>query len=173
MTEEDPTGGFGFKRLTVENWQTPDPIWQFFAHPIGEPARTWVQDVISHDLMPTVPLAVRRLFEVARGSLVYGWFFYPLLTVGTEQLFRVLEAAISHKCDVLNSPKKSKTFDEKVKWLHKVGQFSNTQHYRWDNARQLRNHTSHPKDQMIFDPNGAMEVLCMSVTLIDDLFRQN
>jgi hypothetical protein len=171
MTVNDPTGGFGFKRLTVENWLTPDPVWQHFAHPpFADPATAWVQDIMIHDLAPTVPLAVRRLFEVARGSLAYGFLFYPLLTVGTEQISRVLEAAVANRCIALMTSSKDDSFSDRINWLHEAGHFSAAQHRRWHNARKLRNHSSHPKDQSIVDPNMTVEMLRMAVELINELF---
>ena len=171
MTVEDSPRDFGFKRLTVENWLTPDPVWQHFVHPpFVDPATAWVQDIMKHDLAPTVPPAVRRLFEVARGSLAYGFLFYPLLTVGTEQLSRVLEGAITNKCIVLNAKTEMKSFSHRINWLHNAGYISGDQKTRWHNARELRNHSSHPKEQSIFDPNVALDMLRMSVDLISELF---
>ena len=36
--------------------------------------------------------------------------------------------------------------------------------------RQLRNHTSHPKEQFIYDPNMTLEMLRVSAELISALF---
>jgi hypothetical protein len=43
--------------------------------------------------------------------------FYPLLTIGTEQIFRALEAAVTNKCVAMNAPRKKKTFIDKIEWL--------------------------------------------------------
>jgi len=32
------------------------------------------------------------MYEAARASMCYGYFFYPLYTLATQQLFRVAEA---------------------------------------------------------------------------------
>ena len=114
MTSTPSADNFGFKRLTQGNWLTPDPVWKHFAHsPTTDPATAWMQEILRHDLAPTVPVAIRKLFEVARGSLAYGYLFYPLLTLGTEQIFRVLEGAITNKCSALNAPvNKSRFFDK-------------------------------------------------------------
>jgi hypothetical protein len=41
-----------------------------------------------------VPEPIRELFDVARGAMIYGWFFYPLFRLGEDQLHRVVEAAV-------------------------------------------------------------------------------
>jgi hypothetical protein len=166
-----PDGGFGFKRLTVENWLTPDPVWQHFVHPpFIDPATAWAQDVLKHDLSPAVPIAVRRLFKVARGALVYGFMFYPLLTLGSEQLFRVLETAVNEKCAALQAPVTAHNFFEKLKWLLENKTLSEAQHRRWDAVRLLRNRASHLQDQNIFDPTAALDMLRCAVELADELF---
>src|ERR1035437_5846580 len=99
MTASSQPNEFGFKRLSLENWLTVDPVWDAFDK--SEPSE-WVRDLLKVNLDPVVPLAIQKLFETARGTLVYGLMFYPLLTIGTEQLFRVLEAAATNKCMAMN-----------------------------------------------------------------------
>jgi hypothetical protein len=160
--------------VSLENWPTPDPVWQAFAHPpFRDPADAWVQDVLKHDLSPAVPVAVRELFEVARGTLIYGFLYYPLLTVGTEQIFRVLEAAVSSKCVVLGAPAQADSFFTKLRWLLKIEAIDQETHRRWHIMRELRNATSHLSDQNIFDPNIALQMLEGAVELIDWFFAQN
>jgi hypothetical protein len=114
MTASSQPNEFGFKRLSLENWLTVDPVWDAFGK--SEPSE-WVHDLLKVNLDPVVPLAIRRLFETARGTLVYSLMFYPLLTIGTEQLFRVLEAAATNQCMAMNAPTKIKKFSDKLKWL--------------------------------------------------------
>ena len=94
----------------MENWLTVDPVWDAFGK--SEPSE-WVHDLLKVNLDPVVPLAIRKLFETARGTLVYGRMFYPLLTIGTEQVFRVLEAAATNKCMAMNAPAEIKKFYHK------------------------------------------------------------
>ena len=166
---------FGFKRLTLENWLMPDPVWDVFALP--EPpltqAEAWVRDVLALSLDPVVPVAIQKLYETARGALLYGLLYYPLLTIGTEQIFRVLEAAVLNKCAALDGPPKVKSFFGKLNWLLKTDAINPDQHDLWDTMRELRNHASHPREQNIFDPNTALQMLRSAVELIDSLFVQN
>src|ERR1700679_403437 len=123
---EPQTNEFGFKRITVENWLTVDPIWRSFvmSDTLSDPSEAWVSDVVRANLNTVVPIPIRKLFETARGTLVYSLMFYPLLTLGTEQLFRVFEAAASAKCKELAVPNKTRAFAQKVDWLRENGQIT-------------------------------------------------
>jgi hypothetical protein len=101
MKEEDfMEHHFGFKKLTIENILQPDTLgiqcdikqeqWLSFASAYLEP-----------QLSGSVPVETRKLFEVARGTMIYGLYFYPLYSMGTEQLFRVAENALRQKCMML------------------------------------------------------------------------
>ncbi|MGA2434026.1 MAG: hypothetical protein ABSG25_01935 [Bryobacteraceae bacterium] len=162
----------GFKRLTLENWLTVDPAWDgvVMSSSRPDPSEAWVYDLIRTDLNPGVPLPIRNLFETARGTLVYSLMFYPLLTLGAEQLFRVLEASASLKCKVMNAPPKINTFEKKVKWLAENGAITAEQQVRWKGVRIMRNEASHPKDQSIFSPCMALKILDKTVDLINPLF---
>lgn len=105
---------FGFKRLTIDNWLSVDPAWGgiVMSSSRADPSEAWFFDIVRSDLDPGVPLNIRRLFEIARGTWVYSLMFYPLLTLGTEQMFRVFEASVTEKCKILNAPAKVKTFGQ-------------------------------------------------------------
>jgi hypothetical protein len=166
-----PPDGFGFKRLTPENWLTVDPVWAHFPDPaFRDQAAGWAEDVLKHDLPEEVPLALRKQFEVARGALLYGFMFYPLLTLGTEQLFRVLDAAIAEKCQTLGAPARADTFAKKLAWMLETGGVNERQHWRWDAVRGLRNRSSHARDQSLFDPSMALDMLRCTVELAAELF---
>lgn len=51
--------------------------------------------MLAPQLSDGVPVEVRRLFGVARGALLDGY-----LTLGTEQLHRVVQTAVKRKDDV-------------------------------------------------------------------------
>jgi hypothetical protein len=106
-----------------------------------------------------VPEDLQRLFEVARGAMIYGYVFYPLCTLAAEQLFRVAEASITHKCKLLGTPKSKKSFNKKLEWLLDNGVISSSEFRLWDSVRTLRNIASHPEHQLIFTPGDAIEIL--------------
>lgn len=162
----------GFKRIRMENWNAVDPIWHAFelSHSSPDPSATWVTEALKPTLAPAVPLPVQKLYEVARGTLVYSLMFYPLLTIGTEQLFRVFETAASIKCTQMSAPAKVSVFSKKVDWLHGQGVIAAEDHPRWKAVVHLRNGASHPNDQSIFAPNMALNMLDGAVELINPLF---
>ena len=163
---------FGFKRLTLDNWLTVDPAWAgvVMSSSLTSASDAWVFDLAQSELDPAVPLNVRRLFEIARGTLVYSLMFYPLLTLGTEQMFRVFEAALSTKCADLGARAKIQTFSGKIEWLAKSGAIGAHEQDRWTAIRQLRNEASHPKDQSIFPPSEALHIVDAAIELINPLF---
>jgi hypothetical protein len=135
-----------------------------------DPSEAWVSDLTQTELDPAVPLTIRKLFETPRGTLVYSLMFYPLLTLGAEQLFRVLEAAASAKCKAKSAPRRIKTFKEKVEWLGENGVIPAEQQSRWQAIRNLRNEASHPADQSILPPGEVLTILDVAVELINPLF---
>jgi hypothetical protein len=170
-----------FKQLTVDNYQQPDPVLTAFVRMSEKDGSTrtltgedWAEKILAVELSEQVPLEVRRLFAVARGALLYGYFFYPLYTLGAEQLFRVAESAVGHKCRNLGVPAKKledMTFQKRLSHLVDEGVIPASDHRRWDALRHLRNLTSHPKDQTILLPHTAIGELQMIATGIDAMYR--
>jgi len=167
---------FGFKEITPSNWLEPEGVLKGFVrmsldgqfHPItGE---EYLRDILSPQLLSSVPRDVQALFEVARGAMVYGYFFYPLYTLAAQQLFRVAEAAITHKCKALGAPKSCNTFQKGVKWLVGNGGIPKSELCRWDAVRKLRNAASHPRRQSIFMPGNAIGMLEGIAEQINALF---
>lgn len=129
-----------------------------------------MHDLVTSELDPSVPFPIRKQFEIARGSLVYSLMFYPLLTLGTEQMFRVFDAAISEKCKSMQAPSKIKVFANKIDWLASHGVIQAELQSRWHGIRQLRNEASHPVDQSILPPSEALTMVVIAIELINSLF---
>lgn len=164
------------KVLTAENWNQHDPTSSVFVlvdkngvsrTPMGS---EWARMILEPKLNETVPTEVVELFEVARGTIIYGWFFYPLFTVGSEHLFHVHEAAVTHRCKEAGAPKKTKTFAEKIDWLLGQGFIEGRRQIQWTAVRQLRNSAAHKKNQSIFDPTMAVRNVEVAAELINELF---
>jgi hypothetical protein len=96
--------------------------------------------------------------------------FYPLLTVGTEQMFRVFDTAVGAKCDALGAPSKVKRFSDRIKWLSEQAVIPPKQVGRWTAIRHLRNQASHPVDQSILPPGEALSIVDIAVELLNSLF---
>ena len=166
----------GIKTLTTENWLQPDPTSTIFvrlSHADGSVSpmsgEDWVAQFLAPSLDDNVPEEVRRLFEVARGALAYGYFFYPLYTLAGEQLYRVAEAAVTEKCALLGAPKKA-SFQDKIKFLVDKNVIPNEEFIRWDAFRQLRNMSSHPRRQNILPPGIVATTLHLVAERINALF---
>jgi hypothetical protein len=52
-------------------------------------ADDWAERFLSVGLSENVPESVRELFNVARGTIIYGSLFYPLFALGLAQAVRV------------------------------------------------------------------------------------
>lgn len=167
-----------FKRLTGENWLLRDETVDHFVRmlpngetlPISE--NEWAQMILSVELSLDVPLDVRHLFEVAQGVLCYGCFYYPLYTIGIEQSYRVLDAALAQKCEFLGLSQESDRFVGRIECLHKHGYMSDQRRNQWHAGRQLRNYSSHARRQSLMMPSQAIDALQTAADLIEALFKK-
>ncbi len=176
-------GSLGFKRITMTNWQDRDM-------PIGFSALTpdsWIEHNMQPQLGSNVPPDIAALFEVARGAMVYGWFFYPLITLAAEQCSRVLEAGVKACCmehgiptQRLNKrgiPSRTKSgmpietfYSENIAKLVEAEVIPASKADLWKAARELRNLFSHPERQMIFPPGVTLGMLQTTADRLNDLF---
>lgn len=165
-----------FKRLTKQNWCEPDPILRHFVTleiggTRGISREEWAESFLRPLLDLSVPEEIRHMFEVARGALCYGYYFYPMFALGTEQLYRVSEAAVRHKHTELNRAQKpTATFQKMLRWLRTQNVLDETQFQRWSAVRDLRNMTTHAREQFILLPGEAGTSLEVATELINSLF---
>ena len=170
---------YGFKEITQENWLEPDKVSISFVHitPDGELHPTegsdWLQYILDPTLSKAVPSDVRKLYEVARGALVYGYFFYPLYTLASEQLFRVVEAAVVHKCFQKGAPQGKMTFGQGLNYLLQVNALTKKEKPDWLRLKELRDWASHPQSQTILPPGMAIGMLEQIAERINSLFVED
>lgn len=166
-----------FRKLTATNWRehdgTADHIVRVRADGSSIPMTEddWAAAFLKSELSNDVPEDVRNLFEVAQGVLCYGCHFYPLYTFGSEQFYRVMEAALHHKCVQLEAPNKINTFAKRIEWLKEKSILSTDRFSQWDAARRLRNMTSHADRQSLYDPIMAVSNVRLTAELINELFQ--
>lgn len=165
----------GIKIITHENWMNPDPLMKnLITHQDSiMSAGDWAISILEPKLSETVPLEIHKLFEVARGAMLYGYFFYPLFTLAFEQLLRVAEAAISEKCRQITTNKIGNNFKDKVDYLNKNKFFSDEEYTKWQSLRDLRNIASHPNEQTILSPGITIESISSISLLINKLYTQH
>jgi len=170
---------FGIKKISIDNWTQPDSIMSIFVRTDqhGQTRQStefdWIQAILKPEMGDAVPADVQSLFEVARGSMTYGYFFYPLFTLAAEQLFRVAETAIALKCNELNAPKSVRTYHMRIAWLLECGAIDRKLERHWESARKLRNSASHPSKQTILTPGDALSILSLTAENITALFNDN
>lgn len=159
------------KKLTITNWHEPEEISKLFVDMSGRSMTgdDWASHILKPVLSGSVPDDVKELFEVARGAMLYGYFFYPLYALANEQLTRVAEAAITHKCQELGAPKKLR-FEEKINWLAAQSVLSEEEKDYWHTVRKMRNEASHPKFQTKLPPGVVLGLLIIFVERINLLF---
>jgi hypothetical protein len=165
----------GIKQVTAENWLEIDPAWAGIHMPSSSdgPGAAWARYVLQTKLNRMVPDHVKTLFSVAQGMIVYGLFFYPLMTQGCDQILRMIETAVRAKCAQLDAPPSStKTYMNALTWLAKQGVISPDAEKRWQAARMLRNDVSHPNFQHIYSVGMMREQLELGAMLINDLFPE-
>ena len=78
-----------FKEIDSGNWLTADPVVLHF--PGMKDIAAYVEAVLAPRLSQNVPEEVHKLFEVARGTMLYGYLFFPLYTLSPElerEIFR-------------------------------------------------------------------------------------
>ena len=98
------------KQLSVRNWLEPDAAVKFFVGASADGCThelvgaDWLEEVLDPKVEQQVPQEIRELFEVARGAMAYAYFFYPLYTLALEQLLRVADAAVLHRCRSTTHP---------------------------------------------------------------------
>ena len=175
---ESHGGGFGFKDLTVENYLKPDEVMEAFV--TVEPDQRvrpitpdeWTAEILKVCLVRAAPPEVRELFLVARGAMLYGYFFYPLYALATEQLLRLAETGVSIKCKELGAQDSARTFRSKIEWLKSQGIISQEEAGAWHALRGLRNSASHPRYQMLLPPGPALTMLQRVAANVSKLFEQ-
>lgn len=165
------------KRITLENWRQPDPASSVFTmvnrldgsvRPITP--EDYVAPALEPQLVESVPEEVRDLYEVARGALAYGFYFYPLFTLATDQSLRVVEAAVEAKARAMGCPRKVSTFDKLINWLGTQGAIPGAELDGWHELRRLRNESSHPRHQHIFPPAAVFGMFRHVAELVNSLF---
>ncbi len=167
----------GIKELAIDNWlQVDTTSAKLIRNNEGakkkciEVSNKYADSILRYKLSESVPQQIRRIFEVAKGAMVYGYFFYPLFTLGLEHICKVAEATVIVKCEEVKAPRWVSSFFKAIEFLAEINVFSNDTKNRWHALRKLRNNISHPKGQSILTPGMAIGILAPLVADINDIF---
>ncbi|WP_273829693.1 hypothetical protein [Pseudomonas sp. SBT1-2] len=161
----------GLKQVTPENWLALDPAWGgvYMPHEEGDGSVEWIRYVMAVTLDSSVPDEVQILFRTAQGAITYGLLFYPLMTLGCDQLLRSVEAAARAKCVQMNAPAQ-RSFSDAIAWLVKHNIIEDAAKLRWQSVRLLRNEASHPRLQQLFNVAMMKGQLELCVDCINSIF---
>ncbi len=166
---EDVDCAHGIKRLSYDNVLTPE-IGAFLFIPGGglstlgpevpskEAVRERIEMFTSLTLRTSIPETAWRMFEIAKGAMCYGLWFYPMFTLGEDHLSRLFEWMVLDRYGAL-SKKKASNFHAMVEWLIKHKHFPDDLDIRWRAMYKIRNSVSHPEMQHITDPHQALRHL--------------
>ena len=155
-------GGYGFKLVDETNVLIPDDVFKALVtidedgpRPVA-PADT-MQALQEVRLEKSVPLNVRRAFQMALGAMAYAYWYYPLLTLAAQQILRVADFA----SDIFARERGMDlqySLAARLKALAKDGAVDELQLRRWEGIRRLRNSATHPSFQQIWGPAQAIDV---------------
>ena len=171
-------GYSGYKHLTHDNWLDPDPASRMFvkvsetgvARPMSGEDR--LAPILEPQLENYVPADIHSLFDAARGCMAYGYFYYPLFSVGQQHLYKALEGAVRRKCRDAGYPKSGgRALRAKLEWMEREGHLSSQGRFQWDLVRRLRNSFSHPDFNSTVPPGTALGNLRLAAAQINELFR--
>jgi len=132
-------------------------------------AQDWTEWLLAVRSSSAVPTAVRDQIAIARGAMIYGSLFYPLFTLGLEQLFRVTESAARAKAVELGMSN-DRPYHAILTDLHAAGALTDDEFQEWTHARRFRNVTTHAEQAMILAPGAALGMFATIVASINRLF---
>jgi hypothetical protein len=162
--------------VLISNWLQRDPVLELFGTLDADGSAQSITDnefvelILEPQLSSSVPGDVNALYEAARASMRYGYFFYPLYTLATQQLFRVAEAAVTHRCRDLKAPPGINGLGRGIDFLARQGVISDRDWHRWDAVRILRNRMTHSDWQEIIPPGMAIDSLRVVADLCSSLY---
>ncbi|MEW5771143.1 MAG: hypothetical protein AB1831_12375 [Pseudomonadota bacterium] len=163
------------KRITPQNWLEPDPT----GAPAGTDPQAWRDEFLAIDLDRKVPQAVAGMFETARGCLIYGRLFAPLVTLGVEHCYWVLEAGVRARCVQLGLPisvtdrqgrTHSLSFAHNLRQLQEKGAVGEEDLALWQQAGELRDWAAQPRHGEQVGPEHAHTALKRAAELLNGLF---
>jgi len=164
------------KAINHDNWLLAD------AGSKGQIAdsRRWREAFLSIRLDPAVNREVASMFEAARGSMLYGYFFQPLMALGLEQCYRVLENGSRVRCAQAGLPvfcadsrgrQHPLSFGHNLRALAVQGLISDADQALWQQARELRDWVAAPEHQAVLTLEHGVTALARAAELLGRLFR--
>ncbi len=164
------------KAINHDNWLLGDPAGKGRVADVG----LWREAFLSIRLAPAVPREVARMFEAARGGMLYGFFFQPLLAMGVEQCYRVLEQGARARCAQAGLPvycgdsqgkPHALSFAHNLRALAKQSLVSEADLALWRQAHELREWVAAPEHQATLTLDHGVTALTRAAELLGRLFQ--
>jgi hypothetical protein len=165
------------KAIDQDNWLLADTS----GNGRSADARKWREAFLSIHLDPSVNRDVARMFEAARGGMLYGYFFQPLMAMGVEQCYRVLESGVRARCTEAKLPvtcadsqgrQHPLSFGHNLRALVKQGLLKETDLKRWQQAREMRDWVIAPEHQTVLTLDHGVTALARAAELLGELFHR-
>lgn len=164
------------KVIDQDNWLLADTG----ANGRNADARKWREAFLAIRLDPTVDADIVRLFEAARGGMLYGYFFQPLMAMGVEQCYRVLEHGVRARCAEVALPvscadnqgkQHPLSFSHNLRALVKRGLIPEADLKRWLQAKEMRDWVIAPEHQAALTLEHGVTALARAAELLGQLYR--
>ncbi|MFN3593719.1 MAG: hypothetical protein ACK4TK_03425 [Thiobacillaceae bacterium] len=163
------------KHLNRANWLEPD------LHEGAEPldAEAWRDTYLAIRLDPRVPEEIAAMFEAARACMIYGSFYTPLVTLGVEHCYCMLEAAARVRCNQLGLPvvirdrqgkERPLSFQHNLRQLIGREAIPETDVKLWMQAGELRDWAALPEHHDSVGPDHAVTALTRAAGMLGRLF---
>lgn len=143
---------YGFKLVTAQNLADPDPLVSLLVTREGETFRRmtpedFARPILAVTLEEPVPFEVRHAFLYARNAMCYGYWYWPVVTLGFEQVLRVADFATNVAARA-NGLKPKWSFERRIDQLIAATIIETERKPVWNYIRKLRNKVTHPERQL-------------------------
>jgi hypothetical protein len=164
------------KTINHDNWLLADNHGKSRVTDASE----WRKAFLSLRIDPTMPPDVVRMFEKARGSMLYSYFFHPLMAMGIEQCYRALESGARARCaqaglpvDCVDNQGKPHplSYSHNLRALAKAGLINDESLKLWQQARELRDWVMAPANQAALTLDHGVIALSRAAELLGRLFQ--
>lgn len=163
------------KRITSQNWLEPDTT----GASAGTTPQAWRDAFLAIRLDKGVPGQIAAMYEAARASVIYGCFFAPLVILGVEHCYWVLESGVRARCVQLDLPvtvqdRQGKghalSFSHNLRQLMDKGMIAEADAELWRQAGELRAWATQPKHGNPLDHDHVVTAFTRAATLLNRLF---
>lgn len=164
----------GHKRLSIGNHLELDPFFSsttWWSNNIDERTKHLnerIDEILAISMHPSVPADVRKMFDLLKGGMIYGFYYRPLFSLLGDQVYFIADAALHHKCKELKIDDKGWNFKKRIAVLKKVGTIHTDEGVLWDAMLELRDSVAHQTHRPLnWPPNEVAQL----ETVADDVSR--